>query len=124
MSEAEMKPVMKELERPECFGMDGKPIPFEEGIQLLRDVEKRTVAKTQVGNHLVSTMLLVFDGGYDVRPLIFETMVFPCDNEGNVENWSDEDRYRWSMLDEAKAGHAKVVAELKRTASGAPRAHD
>jgi len=42
-------------------------------------------------------------------PLIFETMVFPCDVTGNVTAWGELDSDRYSTEEEARIGHAAMV---------------
>ena len=45
-----------------------------------------------------------FESGY-------ETMVFPCDSNGNVESWKDLDCERYSSYEEMEAGHTEMVAK-------------
>ncbi len=68
----------------------------------LRDPDYRRVKWEEVGEAHVSTVLLNIDHGYgDGPPLIFETMVFGGDLDG--ECW------RYSTEAEAIAGHEAVV---------------
>ena len=71
------------------------------------NAENRVVAKTQVGNCVVSTVCLGIDHNFmrDGRPLLFETMVFV---DGN-----DEDCWRSSTWAEAVAQHERVVDEMR-----------
>lgn len=63
------------------------------------------VARTEVGDVVVSTVFLGIDHGYGDEPLqLFETMTFP-----------GEDQWRYSTWDEAEHGHAQVVDELRST---------
>ena len=43
----------------------------------------------------------------------WETMVFECDAEGNVEDWGELDCERYDSQEEAKEGHNKMVEEWK-----------
>jgi hypothetical protein len=39
----------------------------------------------------------------------FETMVFPCDEQGTVTDWIELDCQQYRTLDEARAGHSDMV---------------
>jgi hypothetical protein len=71
------------------------------------DAANRMVAKTQVGNCLVSTVCLGLDHNFlgNGPPLLFETMIF-VEGDG-------EECWRCSTWQEAEAQHARVVAELR-----------
>jgi hypothetical protein len=59
---------------------------------------------------MVSTVNLSIDHGYDGKPLWYETMVFPrIDDE--ISDFGDLHSDRYETEDEAKAGHAKVLAD-------------
>ena len=66
----------------------------------------RTVAKTEVKHGVeVSTVFLGLDHSFHGKiPLVFETMVFGGENDGEME--------RYSTWDEAEAGHKKMVESL------------
>lgn len=87
-------------------------------LRELWDHEKRRVARDEVDGVSVSTVFLPLDHGWgwypdevgeeppgDYRPLIFETMVFGGDLDG--EEW------RYATEEEAVEGHRRVV-ELVR----------
>ena len=59
------------------------------------------------GAYLVSTVRLAGGGLYGGH--IFETMVFPCDAEGDVTNWQELDSQRYRTIDEARIGHNDMV---------------
>jgi len=87
------------------YGWDGEPITFEVWAQAFS--LPRHVGHTQVGGVTVSTVWLGIDHAYGGGPpLIFETMVFGGDH--------DEDVWRYATEDEARLGHASVVAMLER----------
>lgn len=93
------------------YDRDGRSITLHEMEQLKwSGTDYDRVGLTQVGNLSVSTVWLGMDHrSGDGPPLIFETMVF---DEAAVE-WLD-DQWRYSTLDEARAGHESVVAALER----------
>lgn len=68
--------------------------------------EEKFVAKTELDSgRVVSTVWLGLNHRFeDGPPLIFETMVFPQQN-----NWGEEDMERYSTLEEAKEGHERMV---------------
>lgn len=71
----------------------------------LEDLEYKVVARDELESGVViSTVWLGLDHQWgDGPPLIFETMVFGGPN--------DQDQYRYSTEDEARAGHAEIVRE-------------
>ena len=71
-------------------------------------IEERTVARDDVGAFMVSTVFLGLDHNFTGGgpPLIFETMVFGPGGEGLEQE-------RWSTWQEAEAGHAKYLAEMR-----------
>ena len=50
----------------------------------------------------------------------YETMVFPCDNDGNVENWQHIDRKLYNTYEEMQAGHTETVKkwQMQRRIAG------
>jgi hypothetical protein len=70
-------------------------------------IEDRRVDRTQVDADVsVSTVHLVLDHSFgDGPPLIFETMVFGGDH--------DQDCWRYSTEEQARAGHAAAVAWVR-----------
>lgn len=72
----------------------------------------RKVAKDTVGSFDISTVFLGLNHGYgDGPPLLYETMVFRLDGDGE-RSMSEDTMRRYTTRDEAVAGHAEVVAEL------------
>lgn len=91
---------------PTFYGMDGEPIPDKDWGSRF-EADDRKVALTQVGDSIVSTVLLMIDHNFSGvgPPLIFETMIFGSDG------WEDlEERY--STKGEALAGHVRIVLTL------------
>jgi hypothetical protein len=65
------------------------------------------------GKYLVSTIALA---GYDTAPWLFdehggefETMVFPCNEQGTVTDWLELDSRRYLTKHEAARGHIEMV---------------
>jgi hypothetical protein len=91
------------------FDRDGKPIGVAEMTSLVRNQEYRVVARDFVGAVEVATVWLGFDHSLrESTPIIFATFVFG----GEL----DEYRRRYATEDEAKAGHARVLATVRRLA--------
>lgn len=87
------------------FDMAGAPIGMMEWAAAMEDVEGRIVGKTAVGDAQVSTVWIGLDHQFgDGEPLIFETMIFGGDHDG--EEW------RYSSREQAVEGHATAVALL------------
>jgi hypothetical protein len=92
------------------YGLDHQPIGSDEGGRLLGDADARRVARTEVGDAVVSTVFLVIDHNWgDGPPLLYETMVF---RDGD---WVGEDQWRYSTRAAALAGHEEAVATLRAT---------
>jgi len=71
----------------------------------------RRVALTKVDDFAVSTVFLGMDHGWNSKvPILFETMVFCADDGGDRMQ-------RYATWEEAEAGHARVVAEVREQIS-------
>ena len=57
------------------------------------------------GNYYYIDSCYTLDCGY-------ETMVFPCDEKGNVTDWGDLYCERYSTQAEMEAGHKAIIANL------------
>jgi hypothetical protein len=65
----------------------------------------RTVKETRVGDAKVSTVFLGLDRQFgDGPPLLFQTMIFDGDRDGEA--------YRYSTWEEAAVGHDRVASAL------------
>lgn len=62
----------------------------------------------QVGNMLVSTVRLHWPTFTEI-----ETMVFSCDEDGNVTDWGELYCHRYNSDEEAIAGHAIMLNKLE-----------
>lgn len=68
----------------------------------------KVVARDEIGTYLVSTIWLGLNHAFmPGPPLIFETMVFAD------EDWSGAEQLRYSTEEEARAGHARLVEEVR-----------
>lgn len=97
------------------YNMEGEPISLEEGVALFNDADARTVARIEIGDVTVSTVLLVMDAKFgqgEGPPLIFATQVFGGDHDGY------EDSKFYSTREEAEAGHARAVALVRGEEEG------
>lgn len=74
----------------------------------MRELAYKRVAITRLSDgKVVSTVWLGLDHNYfGGPPLIFETMVFPSEDD-----WTAEDSDRYSTEAEARAGHEAMVAK-------------
>ena len=89
---------------------DGTTRLLRDGESPTRGMDNRRVAESTVGEMWVSTVFLGLNHSYHLGgpPLLFETMVFP-----SQDNYSDMLCWRYSTKAEAEAGHAAVVAGLE-----------
>lgn len=94
----------------EYYVLDGhKPVPASmwEWAIFLADIDARRIARTMVGDALVSTVF--FGSVYRLDPHdqldVFETIIFG----GN----RDQEKRCYSTWDEAVAGHDEIVASLR-----------
>jgi hypothetical protein len=94
----------------EHYVLDGKKPVRAELMEWARwfegNREDRIVARTQIGKVLISTVFLGLDHnfGEDGPPLLFETLVFGGDLDG--------ERERYSTWAQAEAGHEQMVAKV------------
>lgn len=90
------------------YDMEGNRISFREWMDIRsQGPEAIRVARTEIGDAYVSTVHLGLDHSYGFGgpPLIFETMIFG----GNL----DGEQWRYSTKEEALEGHERAV-ELVR----------
>jgi hypothetical protein len=91
----------------DLYDKDGNAISRDEYIALLEQPDYKRVAKDVLPNgRVVSTVWLGLDHswGDDSPPLIFETMVFPSEDDF-AEMWCE----RYTTLALAQEGHARLV---------------
>lgn len=87
-----------------------EPVPCEdltEWAHWYEVNEKRRVALDKVGKSQISTVFLGLDHNYRRKgaPVLFETMVFGGDLDGEM--------VRYCTWDEAEAGHKRMVERVK-----------
>jgi hypothetical protein len=77
----------------------------------------RRVAQTQVGPYWVSTVFLGLDHNFTGTgpPILFETMVFSSDEEGERGSPVDLEMHRYSTWEVAEMGHHTIVQLVKLT---------
>lgn len=92
--------------RERFFGRDGKPLTFEQWRAAF--AQPNGVVRDDVGAHQVSTVWIGVSYGPPGRRFIFETMCFSPD--ARIDGY----RRSYSTEGEAKAGHAAIVALLRR----------
>ena len=108
----------------DAYDRQGNRITIEEWGQLRKDRANIVVEQTQVGVFFVSTVWLGLNHSFgDEPPVIFETMVFEQgdDNWVGLRTMTDRDFSPWNELkvrlysteDDARRGHAAIVAELQ-----------
>ena len=92
------------------YDMQGNPLTLEQWSKRFNDPE-RIIAQQTIGDYWISTVWLGLDHSHHYGPpLIFETMVFDADRSSGYEHRM----VRYTTLEEAKAGHARLAAVLKR----------
>lgn len=70
------------------------------------DDDKRRVAKTMIGEVMVSTVFLGLDHRFgEGRPLWFETMVFGGEHDDELE--------RYTTVEESRLGHERWVDKVR-----------
>jgi hypothetical protein len=93
------------------FDRDGKPMPDDwldrkkHGRRVLNWIHNRRVACTTVGDVAVSTAWLGLDHGGGGVPLIFETMIFGGEFDGEMQRYHTEE--------DALEGHLRVLHRLR-----------
>lgn len=93
------------------YDYDGNPMSFEEWAVTFEDTAARIVAKTTISGKFVSTVWLGLDHRFsgDGPPLIFETMIFPADDNDEIDDFGEEYCERYATKEEAVRGHWRAV---------------
>jgi len=90
---------------------DKTPVPCPDLMEWAEWFEKgnRRVAQTTIGKLRVSTVFLGLDHSFDPKgpPLLFETMVFGDDDDGEICE-------RCSTWEQAKKQHEKICALIEK----------
>jgi hypothetical protein len=103
------------------YGRDGAPLRFAAWAALFEDHEYKVVAQDRLAyageEIVVSTVWLGVDHsfGHAARPLIFETLVF-----GPEHFPLTDEMLRYATEDEARAGHADILARVRSLVDLAP----
>ena len=100
----------------EFYDRNGAPMSLEDWARKIGDRDYKRVAETTTpSGHWVSTVWFGLDHSFgDATPLIFETMVFPPRKDGEKRSSSELDARRYSTEEDAKAGHAEMVAKWSK----------
>lgn len=98
------------LSQPLYYDRDGKPLDSVfDWARLHNDDAYKRVAEDTVGDAWISTVWLGINHNvmplFDALPIIFETMIFG----GEHDQFQD----RYATLQQAEAGHARVVQALR-----------
>lgn len=104
----------------EYYDKDGSPLETLEWARKLENYEyKRVANEVVIGRYRVSTVWLGLEHGTDGkgRPLIFETMVFPCTDAGAVTHYGDLDCVRTATEIEALRAHKRMVKKWSNATS-------
>lgn len=90
------------------YDKEGREITLREWGKLHQHVEYLRIADEHIGPYWVSTVWIGLNHCWnpDLPPLIFESMVFKGD-------YSDLDCIRYSTLEQALEGHARMVEEVR-----------
>jgi len=104
----------------EYYDRQGNPMTLKQWANRLEGgIDEARVAETILpSGYWVSTVWLGLNHAFGSGPpLIFETMVFPCDKDGKVTSFGEMDSDRYSTETEALAGHARIS---EKWANGEP----
>lgn len=76
---------------------------------------RQDVVQAPDGKHwFVSTVFLCLDHGHGKGdPILWETMVFPCDDAGEITTYMDLDMRRYSSVAAAESGHAEMLEKVR-----------
>lgn len=94
---------------------DGQPVAEPDTLAwelwFSTHTEDRVIARTEIGNILVSTVFLGIDHNFvsDGPPLLFETMIFG----GAHDEWQE----RYTTRAAAESGHARAVEMVRPNSS-------
>lgn len=72
-----------------------------------------TVIETKNGKHVAVDTALIPEELKWCGPDDYETMVFACDENGKIEDWSDLDVKTSKDLEESKKTHKEMVEKWK-----------
>lgn len=96
---------------PDHYDRDGKLITEHDWRRLSADPSYKRVAYDKIGDLEVSTIWRGTDYPGEGRSSVFESVVFGRDDG------SDNEQRRYATEEEARAGHAELVAQVRAAAS-------
>ncbi len=96
------------------YTLDGHtPVPCDDALKwaasgILRDISRRRVAETVIGEYVVSTIFTGINSHpfYGLPPQVFETAIFSPDHV--------EIQERYATWEEALAGHEQIVLQYRK----------
>lgn len=93
------------------YDRDGKPMEMMDWAKRASESYRRVGWDVLLTKRIVSTVWLGLDHSFSAGgpPIIFESMVFDCDEAGKIANYGELDCDRYSTEAEALAGHAAMV---------------
>lgn len=87
------------------YDRNGNPITMDEWVATWKNTDRRVALDKLPNGYTVSTVYLGLDHGWgEGDPLIFESMVFGPDSEGD-----ECDMLRYATEEQARAGHKSLV---------------
>lgn len=104
---------LKQKDGTHHYDKHGVPLSLGQFVELFEDLDYRRVAWTDLGQAQVSTVWLGIDHNFSRTgpPVIFETMLFGPLAELDL---TDRTQWRYRTLEEAQAGHERIVAEVQK----------
>jgi hypothetical protein len=92
-----------------------KPVPCNVLDWAIEFEKDRTVAKTKLGDILISTVFLRVNHSFldNASPLLFEIMIFRFNHEED-QGAEEEKCERYSTWDQAEAGHRAMVEKIRK----------
>lgn len=96
------------LGRAMYYSREGDPISLRDWAENRQTAEMKRVARTVSEHFVVSTVYIGIDHNFAMEgpPLIFETMVFGGELEGEMDRYATEE--------EALRGHEEMVRRVRR----------
>ncbi len=99
------------------FARNGDELTADQWAQLMPDCTYKRVAEDTVGPYWVSTVWLGINHRFvgDGPPIIFETMVFLVQDDGERLGSDEFGQWRYCTEEQALQGHQEVVTLVRAT---------
>jgi hypothetical protein len=100
----------------EYYGLNGSKVSYEEWLEIFHSKDKflarDVLDKTSPWGAIeVSTVWIGLSWLDEDPPLVFETMVFPL--EDDASRWSELGCWRWATFDAAHEGHQAIIDGIR-----------